>query len=66
MGFWPCMGLALLGLGFNWELEIRVGVRVLGSVVKKVAISGGGEHVGGKVVEDERKMGILLMVYEWF
>ena len=39
VGFWPCMGLALLGLGFNWELEIRVGVRVLGSVVKKVAMA---------------------------
>ena len=34
--------LAFLGLGFDWELETRVRVRVLGSVVKKVAISGGG------------------------
>ena len=43
VSFWLCMGLAFLGLGFDWEPKTRVKVRVLGSVVKKVAINGGGE-----------------------
>lgn len=39
VGFWPCMELAFFGLGFDWEPETRVRVRVLGSVVKKVAMA---------------------------
>lgn len=39
--FWPCIGLAFLGLGFGLEPETRVmgrRDRVLGSAVKKVAM----------------------------
>lgn len=41
------MELAFFGLGFDWEPETRVRVRVLGSVVKKVAMA---LQFGGKAL----------------